>query len=284
MFLSVIMFKTKDNFMKIDNETEKPSKGYTICWDKVFVAAAILIVVIVGVISLIVFLASGSDSEEAPADTVEVPLEVPGFANRPSNDNAEEDKSVPVKTMKVVIDAGHGGEDGGSTDSSEERIEKDDNLRLSQAVQKELEELGVEVVMTRDSDEFVSLDDRCKIANDAKADLFVSLHRNSAEVGNGVEIWVSKKKPKEDTLLAQNIMDALKEVGISEDREVQFGYIGHPTYDYQVNMDTVMPSCLVEMGFMTSSKDNKLFDKNFDEYAAAIAQAIFDTGEQLGIM
>lgn len=270
--------------MKIDNETEKPSKGYTICWDKVFVAAAILIVVIVGVISLIVFLASGSDSEEAPADTVEVPLEVPGFANRPSNDNAEEDKSVPVKTMKVVIDAGHGGEDGGSTDSSEERIEKDDNLRLSQAVKKELEELGVEVVMTRDSDEFVSLDDRCKIANDSKADLFVSLHRNSAEVGNGVEIWVSKKKPKEDTLLAQNIMDALKEVGISEDREVQFGYIGHPTYDYQVNMDTVMPSCLVEMGFMTSSKDNKLFDKNFDEYAAAIAQAIFDTGEQLGIM
>ena len=55
----------------------------------------------------------------------------------------------------------------------------------------QVEEKDIEVVMTRSKDNYVSLKDRCKIANKSKADLFVSIHRNSAELGNGVELWIN---------------------------------------------------------------------------------------------
>lgn len=267
--------------MKINDNSGKPSKGYTIYWDKIFIAAAIFSVVIIGAVCLVLFLTSGTQEEsKPPAEKSEKSFEGQSFAADPPDEKPEEDKSL---TMKVVIDAGHGGEDGGSTDLSGERIEKDDNLNIALAVKSELEKQGVEVVLTREGDTFVSLDDRCDIANKSKADLFVSLHRNSAAEGNGVEIWVSKKKPVPDTKLGQNIMDALEEAGISENRGVQFGYIGNPNYEYQVNMDTEMPSCLVELGFMTSDADNQLFDDNFNSYAKAIAGAVIKTGNELGL-
>ncbi|MBE6804844.1 MAG: N-acetylmuramoyl-L-alanine amidase, partial [Ruminococcaceae bacterium] len=78
----------------------------------------------------------------------------------------------------VCIDPGHGGTSSGATLGS--RLEKDDTLRLSLLVRDILEERGYTVVMTRDNDSDVSLADRCKIANKARASLFVSIHRNSS--------------------------------------------------------------------------------------------------------
>ncbi|MBE6836565.1 MAG: N-acetylmuramoyl-L-alanine amidase [Ruminococcus sp.] len=263
-----------------NNENKTASNGgYIIFWDRVIVAVAIFALIIIGCISMIMYFASSLKSNGLNTLT-DKQVQGSTYADEPEADLIVEDV---LTDYKVFIDAGHGGEDGGCTDLSETRLEKDDNLRISMAVKRELERMGVTVVTSRTDDTFVSLDDRCLMANESKADLFVSLHRNSAEDGQGVEIWVSNKEIYEDTLLGNNIMNALDKVGVTKNRGVQFGYIGKPTYNYQVNYGTDMPSCLVELGFITNDEDNEMYDKNFDAFAVAIAEAIYQTCEELNI-
>ena len=198
---------------------------------------------------------------------------------------AESQVKVSELQFKVCIDPGHGDTDGGTANADNTRLEKDDNLRIALLVRKYLEEYGATVVMTRSDDTFVELEERCTIANDAKADMYVSLHRNSYDGDiRGVEIWVHNKEPKEDTVLAQNIMSRLSEAGISENRGVQYGYVGIPGDNYYVNADTKMPSCLVELGFITDETDNRLFDKNIDAYAKAVAEGIIQSAKDLGVI
>lgn len=174
----------------------------------------------------------------------------------------------------VCIDAGHGGTSSGAVNG--DRYEKDDNLRLSLAVRDILAERGYTVVMTRDADSDVSLEDRCKIANKARASLFVSIHRNSSTSSSarGMEMWVHSSNPTDDTLLAQNILDCLDSVGISHNRGIHSGYREGKNLNYYINRNTKMPSVLAEIGFISSSADNEDFDKNLNEYAKAIADGI----------
>ena len=79
--------------------------------------------------------------------------------------------------------------------------------------------------MTREKDKEVSLQDRCKFANKKKADLFVSIHRNSAESGNGIEIWANSKKRDEDTKIAENILEKLSKTKIQINRGIKYGTI-----------------------------------------------------------
>lgn len=87
-------------------------------------------------------------------------------------------------TFTLVLDAGHGGKDVGAVDNG--ACEKDINLgvakRVAEKVKKNLK--GVKVVMTRDDDTFISLQQRAEIANSAKADLFISIHTNSVDKSN----------------------------------------------------------------------------------------------------
>ena len=191
---------------------------------------------------------------------------------------------MPKKSGNTVcIDAGHGGYDVGATNG--ERYEKDDNLKVALEVQKYLEKYGVNVVMIRDDDSFLELDERCAKANNAKADMYVSLHRNSYDGDiSGVEVWVNNSEPEYDTKLAQNILDDLEKVGISENRGVQYGYVGNSGVNYYINADTVMPSCLVELGFITEDVDNKLFDEHLTEYGQAIADGIVQTAVDVGLV
>ncbi len=177
-------------------------------------------------------------------------------------------------TAQVVIDPGHGGSDVGA--EYDGRFEKDDNLALAILVNEKLNDMGIDSVLTRDKDKQISLEKRCKIANKKKADVFVSLHRNSADGAKGVEIWVRSDMPEKDTALAQNILNGLDEVGISQNRGVKFGYARGDGKDYYVNSHSDMPSCLVELGFINSETDNELFDENIDSYAEAIARSIAD--------
>ena len=173
----------------------------------------------------------------------------------------------------VVIDPGHGGSDVGATQNG--RYEKDDNLRIALKVKEHLEEKGIEVVLTRTIDVYLSLEDRCEFANSRSADLFVSLHRNSAASGaGGVEIWIGSDNSYRARSLAKNMLRKLDKAGISDNRGVKVGYISDRNKDYYVNSHTDMTSCLVELGFITNETDNKLFDENLDAYAKAIADAI----------
>ena len=89
----------------------------------------------------------------------------------------------------VIVDAGHGGQDGGAVAGG--LIEKDLSLTLARQVRDHLEKAGVRVRMTRDKDRFLELEERCQIAAEAKADAFVSVHLNTnpaAEI-HGIETY-----------------------------------------------------------------------------------------------
>jgi len=91
----------------------------------------------------------------------------------------------------IVIDAGHGGEDSGAR-SATGVLEKDVTLALARRLKSALESrLGVRVLLTRDADQAVPLDDRAALANNSKADLFVSLHANASarQTVSGAQVY-----------------------------------------------------------------------------------------------
>ncbi|MBQ8015915.1 MAG: N-acetylmuramoyl-L-alanine amidase, partial [Clostridia bacterium] len=178
---------------------------------------------------------------------------------------------ILYEPVQVVIDPGHGGSDVGAEYNG--RYEKDDNLALALLVNEKLSDLGIDSCLTRSKDKKISLEKRCEIANRKNADLFVSLHRNSADGACGVEIWVNSEATQKDSALAENILNSLDAVGISQNRGVKSGY-ARGEGNYYVNSHTEMPSCLVELGFINSETDNELLDRNMDAYAHAIAEAI----------
>lgn len=242
---------------------------------RVACAVLILIIIIIFISNIAGCTGKKKQNPSLPADNTVTTTETVL-----SQQSAEESQLI------ICVDAGHGGSDSGSLANYTTRYEKDDNLSIALATQKYLEKIkdvDMKIIMTRTDDTFVSLDDRCSIANNAKADLFVSLHRNSAENANGVEVWVHSSEPAADCRLAYNILMSLQDVGISKNKGVRFGYIEDPSLDYQVNRETNMPSCLVEVGFMSSVDDNALFDRNVDRYGEVIAESIVRTAKELGL-
>ena len=186
---------------------------------------------------------------------------------------SEEGFQVPEQIV-VCLDAGHGDTDAGAV--NEDRLEKDDNLRMALAVRDKLEAAGSErltVLMTRADDTFLELQQRVDLANEGGATVFVSLHRNSGG-GKGVEVWTSSLKEKAECRLAQYIMDGLEQAGVQKVRGVKHGTAGDPAVSYTVVGRTEMPACLVELGFIDNDEDNALLDSHWDAYAQAIADGI----------
>ncbi len=166
------------------------------------------------------------------------------------------------------------GRDAGSVSANHKRYEKDDNLKMILQIKKELEKYDIKVILTRNEDTYVSLEKRCQIANWKRADLFISLHRNSGQKGNGMEIWISNKKDETSEKLANDILNQLSNTKMQTNRGVKVGTSKNNGGDYFVNQNTNMPSCLIELGFISNSKDNELFDENLENYARAIANGI----------
>lgn len=181
-------------------------------------------------------------------------------------------------TYTVCVDAGHGGSDVGAV-GLDGSYEKDDNLRLALKVADALEKSGVNVVLTRSDDSDTQLSSRSVIANDAKADLFVSLHRNSTAAANttkGIEIWIHSSGSERSYAAADDILTNLEGVGITNNRGVRIGTQGDSDDDYAVIRDTDMTSMIIEMGFMTSQDDLDYFNENLDNYAKAISNGIVE--------
>ena len=104
---------------------------------------------------------------------------------------------------KVVIDPGHGGKDPGAIGRTGLK-EKDTVLDISRRIKKELKKNGIDVIMTRNSDRFVRLSERAKIANKNDADLFVSIHANASRSRwlRGFEVYHLSDKPTDDNARA----------------------------------------------------------------------------------
>ena len=209
-----------------------------------------------------------------PTDA-EVP-EVQGEVIVLDGENGEGNKLDEDKLI-VCLDAGHGGKDNGT--DYRLRYEKNDNLKIADAVADYLTKQQVQVIMTRTDDTFVSLDGRTTFANQHKASYFVSLHRNDGD-GNGVETWICSNANEEAASLAEGIMKGLNAVGIQRNRGVKKGTQKSESKDYYVTLHSKMPACIVELGFMNNATDNQLFDSNLSSYAKAIGDAIIATYSQ----
>jgi N-acetylmuramoyl-L-alanine amidase len=109
----------------------------------------------------------------------------------------------PQRFGTVVVDAGHGGEDQGAR-GPKGLLEKDLVLDLARRLAAELTAQGLTVVMTRDSDHFVTLDDRTRIANDSRTDLFVSIHANASKLHDvsGIETFFASPEATDESARA----------------------------------------------------------------------------------
>ena len=169
---------------------------------------------------------------------------------------------------KIVIDAGHNGlSDPGAVYNG--RRESDDTLRLAMAVGEILSRSGYDVDYTRTGNINQSVIQKAQLANDTDADLFISIHRNMSEVPgsyHGVQSLVYDLSGPKLTM-AEAINKNLEGVGFRN-----INVEARP--NLAVLRRTKMPAILVEVGFIDSAEDNKLFDTRLDEIAQAIADGI----------
>ncbi|MDD5937520.1 MAG: N-acetylmuramoyl-L-alanine amidase family protein [Clostridiales bacterium] len=169
----------------------------------------------------------------------------------------------------VALDAGHGGSSPGAC--YEDIMEKDITLPVTNRVGELLRERGYNVVLTRPDDSYVDLYDRCEIANQAKADVFVSIHANASSSNRGFQGTFTYYFPNSvrGEKLAEAVQAGLCQSAGSVDR-------GLLTNNYVVLRETAMPACLVELGFMSCHEElMRLVDPAYQEkMAQGIAQGI----------
>ncbi len=231
------------------------------------------------------------------------------------------DKFTLTAVRRVVIDAGHGGNDPGAIGRSGLR-EKDVNLDIAKRLAKLLKDDGVEVIMTRSSDVFIGLSRRCAIANNASADLFISIHSNANRLRslNGLEIYYITPKVSDlkrakasaedgrlnfdstcflnpslelkatlwDMIYTYNrgesiqlARDICRVVGSDSNIRV----IGIKGAGFQVLKGAQMPSILIETGFLSNREEERLLKNGYyrQQIAEAIEQGIKNYAKGLSI-
>ena len=196
------------------------------------------------------------------------------------------------KKIRIVVDPGHGGKDAGAVRGKYR--EKDWNLAVGNELAKLLKKGNFEVKSTRETDVFIALSERSRIANNFKADLFVSVHVNATKnsQANGFQVYFRSEKAtdKEAAATAEleneamqyeevhyNFVDALlqslaKNEYINESSKLA-GYVKNAVYkqsgigiavdqknairqaNFYVLKGVQSPAILVEMGFISSPKD-----------------------------
>ena len=168
----------------------------------------------------------------------------------------------------VIIDPGHGGKDSGAIGIGGV-LEKDVILPISKRITEVLERNGIQVIMTRDSDYFVTLPGRVTMAEQANADVFVSIHANSAGANrpevSGLETYHYDSGLRLAQIVHSKILQSLN----VRDRKVRKAR-------FYVLRKTSMPAILVETGFLTGRDDvAKLRTSAYqNQMADAIAQGI----------
>jgi N-acetylmuramoyl-L-alanine amidase len=218
----------------------------------------------------------------------------------------------------VVLDAGHGGDDEGARANG--LVEKDLVLDVARRLRQRLEHAGLRVVMTRDSDVYVPLERRTAIANDAGADLFISIHANAApaRAAQGIETFflsleasdeaASQVAQRENAAFRDLVMPAatgddpllsiLGDLAATEQMQEsdEFARLaqhevagvdrgpsrGVKQAPFVVLMGLQMPASLVEIGFVTNAKEAHALagDGQRDRVADALARAVHEFGRR----
>ncbi|TVX89869.1 N-acetylmuramoyl-L-alanine amidase [Paenibacillus agilis] len=177
----------------------------------------------------------------------------------------------PLEGKTIVIDPGHGGKDPGSIGQLG-TIERDMTLQMSKEIEQELmERTGATVLLTREQDEAVDLQQRVDVATEAGADLFLSIHFD-AFTTNDVEGMTTYHKNSKDQPIAQAVHDRLMEKDFdTRDRGVRVG-------DFYVLRENTVPALLLELGYISNEKDEtRMRSLQFHKEASeAIVNGVID--------
>ena len=198
-------------------------------------------------------------------------------------------KNIPKRKVKtIMLDPGHGGKDQGTEQNGTK--EKNLNLLLAKRIRSILRKRGYTVVMTREKDQDLTLQDRSKLCAAKKPDLFISIHCNAHDKADisGVEVWIANpsgvpsygtttlgkdlpgtKFHAQNALLSYLALKSLVKATKAADRGVrrkQFYVISH----------SPAPSMLVEFGFLSNEAERKkmLTSAYQDKLCAALCDAI----------
>lgn len=237
-----------------------------------------------------------------------VPVAEPKAAKPNSGGDRSLTRALGLKLGKVVLDPGHGGQDHGTTGPTG-LTEKDLVLDIAQRLGALIEQrLGSEVVYTRSTDVFVPLEERGAMANETRADLFLSIHANSSPVKNisGAEVYYLNFTSSKDALDLAARENASHDKSIFELRELIQKIALKDKLDesrdfaskMQISLSTTwakmnvnsknrgvkkapfvvligasMPSVLAEIGFISNPRDEALLKK--PETRQRIAEALF---------
>ncbi len=198
------------------------------------------------------------------AETEEVPEVEEPAAPAPKESSPKRERPL------VVVDAGHGGGDGGAVFHG--IIEKNLALVLAQKVRAELQALGMDVKMTRSKDEFLTLEARAALAERARADAFVSVHLNSAgdeDSVHGIETYYSGSKSLAAARQLQAAFNLPTSTGLRDRRGERLASVvqrhacqatgaanrGIKERAYTVVHGASCPAILVECGFISNPKE-----------------------------
>ena len=182
-----------------------------------------------------------------------------------------------TKTFRtVVVDAGHGGKDAGAYRRFG-GAEKVANLDVARRLERKLRESQLKTVMTRSSDEFISLDERVSIENRQKNAIFVSIHFNDSRRRgiHGFETYYHSSTARE---LADRIQQKLLTIPHSANRGVHAA-------NFRVLRMAAYPAVLVECGFLSNRREGgEARDSEYRELLAdRIAEAIVEQRYGAGV-
>jgi N-acetylmuramoyl-L-alanine amidase len=221
-------------------------------------------------------------------------------------------EQLGLKFRRVVIDPGHGGHDNGTVGEDGTK-EKDVALGIAKKLRSVLTDQGLEVVLTRETDRFVRLEERTRIANAARGDLFISVHCNSLPQRHirGIETYTlnlasdrygirlaarenatsekgmsdlrflladlaTRANTEESVRLATQVQSGL--VGSLRSKDKKLRDLGTKEALFYVLLGTKMPAILVETGFLSNPEEEKrLASPGYQEdVARSIASGIQD--------
>ncbi len=167
----------------------------------------------------------------------------------------------PLKGLTIALEPGHGGNGSGARGVSGSQ-EKDVNRNAVEELARQLETAGAKVIIVRKGDESPSLGERVRAAVDANADLFISVHANSAGHQRGY-LSVSGTSTYYKWLFCRDLAEAIHARLLDITKLGDFGNVGNFNY-YPLRANTWMPSMLVEQAFMSNPEDEaKMLDPAF---------------------
>ena len=234
--------------------------AYTVRGIVAAVLAVMLLLMVCGCLYIRDFFRKDHKDSALKADSVREA--VPGVEeNKPDTEFPEQEKYT------VVLDAGHGGEDGGTVEQT--AMEKEINLAVVLKMRELLENQGICVVLTREQDIFIKLEERVRVANGEKADLFVSIHCNYYEKDSliyGLECYYCKGA-EDGKYYAERILDTIEKSGEIVSRNAK------PS-GYYILKNTTVPAVLVETGYLSNYNErNQLIS---GEYQGKLAQELVE--------